>query len=413
MAQSFSLKKYFSKIFAHQLISELANNHDAQLFFEINDQTPRKLAVQLMEDSIKSLDTEKRLEILKDLSYISSITSAHTASLGKKLFKEETGKDFEPEIECNNDYDVVLYLYLRHNDIAEKLAFLFPFYSSKSYISYEANISVAPKSQTHADGTQTNAEIKTLIESKLTELSREFTRIANKDDNATEQEMEHLFLNDILYLESKFQGSYDIQDKIDNKTGEIDKKHVIRKIENVRIAYIPNEEIVLLAGNVSKQQKMIFLDTFLRIICNGGYEEKVESYNMDPLKNLSFDFVQYNKGTPFIKASIKSVTLSYAEGKKKLRIALPASVEYSGMQALKETLDELGLAERFNSFDVVNMTFGFMFQNKEKQDKSVNVSCSISPNRATLCPLFEYERYTKSILKNAGIYEGWRIVGSE
>jgi len=392
MAQSFSLKKYFSKIFAHQLISELADTHGAQLFFEINDQTPRKLAVQLMEDSIKSLDTEKRLDILKDLSYISSITSAHTASLGKKLFKEVTGKDFEPEIECVSDYDVVLYLYLRHNDIAEKLAFLFPFYSSKSYISYEAK----------------KVE-KVAMESKLTELSREFTRIANKDDNATEQEMENLFLNDILYIESKFQGSYDIQDKIDNKTGEIDKKHVIRKIENVRIAYIPNEEVVLLAGNVSKQQKMIFLDTFLRIVCNGGYEEKVESFNMDPLKNLSFDFVQYNKGTPFIKASVKSVTLSYAEGKKKLRIALPASIEYSGLQALKETLDELGLAERFNSFDVVNMTFGFMFQNKEKQDKSVNVSCSISPNRATLCPLFEYEKYTKSILKNAGIYEGWKM----
>ncbi|HCC06113.1 TPA: hypothetical protein DEP94_02015 [Candidatus Nomurabacteria bacterium] len=393
MAQSFSLKKYFSKIFAHQLISELADTHGAQLFFEINNQTPRKLAVQLMEDSIKSLDTEKRLDILKDLSYISSITSAHTASLGKKLFKEETGKDFEPEIECNSDYDVVLYLYLRHNDIAEKLAFLFPFYSSKSYISYEAK----------------KVE-KVAMESKLTELSREFTRIANKDDNATEQEMENLFLNDILYIESKFQGSYNIQDKIDNKTGEIDKKHVIRKIENVRIAYIPNEEVILLAGNVSKQQKMIFLDTFLRIVCNGGYEEKVESFNMDPLKNLSFDFIPFNKGTPFIKTSVKSVTLSYAEGKKKLRIALPASIEYSGLQALKETLDELGLAERFNSFDIVNMTFGFMFQNKEKQDKSVNVSCSISPNRATLCPLFEYERYTKSILKNAGIYEGWKVV---
>jgi hypothetical protein len=392
MAQSFTTKKYFSKIFAHQLISELAEHHGAQLFFEINDQTPRKLAVQLMEDSIKSLDTEQRLAILKDLSFVSSITSAHTASLGKKLFKAETKKEFEPEIECTTPHDIVLYLFLRHEDIADKLAFLFPLYASKSYISYEA------KKVEQAE-----------VDLKLTELAREFTRLANKDDNATEQEMEHLFLDNILYVESKFQGSYNVESKLDAKTGEIDRKAVTRKIETVRIAYLPEENVVLLAGNVSKQQKMIFLDTFLRVVCSTGYEEKIESYDLLPLKNLSFDFVQHNKGTPFIKASIKSVTLSYSEGKKKLRIALPSSREHNNMSALSETLNELGLDEKFPSFDIVNMTFGFMFQNKDNPEKGVNVSCSISPTRATLCPLFEYERYTKQILKNAGVYEGWKV----
>jgi len=393
MAQSFSSKKYLSKIFAHQLISELASNHGAQLFFEINDQTPRKLAVQLMEDSIKSLDTEQRLNVIKDLSYVSSITSSHTASLGKKLFKEETKKEFEPEIECASDSDIVLYLFLRHEKMADKLAFLHPFYASKSYISYEA------KKITEAEA-----------ETKLTELAREFTRLANKDDNATEQETEHLFLDNILYVESKFQGSYDIGSKVDAATGEISRKVVSRKIETVRIAYIPEEEVLLIAGNVAKSQKMIFMDTFLRVVTGGGYEEKVEQYDLLPLKNLSLDFTQHNKGTPFIKAVIKSATVSYAEGKKKLRLTLPSSREHTGMQALKETLDELGLEERFGSFDIVNMTFGFMFQNKEKQDRAVNVNCSISSTRASLCPLFEYERYAKSILKNAGIYEGFKLI---
>jgi hypothetical protein len=392
MAQSFSSKKYFSKLLAHQLITELASNHGVQLFFEINDQTPRKLAIQLMEDSIKSLDTEQRLNILKDLSYVSSITSTHTASLGRKLFKEERKKDFEPEIECASDSDIVLYLFLRHETIADKLAFLHPFYASKSYISYEAK-NVA----------------QDIAETKLTELAREFTRLANKDDNATEQEMEHLFLDGVLYVESKFQGSYDVEHKLDAATGEINRKAISRKIEMVRIAYLPEEEIVLVAGNVSKSQKMIFMDTFLRVVVAGGYEEKTEHYDLVPLKNLSLDFTQYNKGTPFIKATIKSATISYAEGKKKLKLMLPSSRDHTGMQALKETLDELGLEEKFGSFDIVNMTFGFMFQNKEKQDKAVNVNCSISSVKASLCPLFEYERYTKAILKNAGIYEGWKL----
>lgn len=392
MASSFSSKKYFSKLFAHELIAELAKKHGGQLFFDINDQTPRKLAVQLMEDSIKSLDTPVRLEVLKDLSFASSITNSHTASLGKKLFKEEMKKEFEPEIECTSDTDLILYLCLRHEKIADKLAFLALFYSSKSYISYEApNIA------------------KDITETKLTELSREFTRLANKDDNATEQEMEHLFLDGILYIESKFQGAYDVAHKIDAKTGEIDRKAVARKIETVRIAYLPQEETALIAGNVSKAQRMFFLDTFLRIVTNSGYEGKIEQYDLLPLKNLSLDFTQFNKGSPFIKATVKSATLSYADGKKKLRLTLPGTREHTGLQLLKETIDELGLEKKFQSFDIVNMTFGFMFQNKEQQDKAVNVNVSISANRASLCSLFEYERYAKAILKNAKMYEGWKV----
>ncbi len=396
MAQSFSIKKYLSKLQSHQLLSELIAHHGAQALFEINDQTPRKLAIQLMEDSIKSLDTEKRLEVVKDLSFIASVTSAHTSSLGKKLFKQETNKDFEGDVECATDTDIILYLYLRHEDIVDKLAFLYPYYASKSYITYEA---------------KTVDQIE--IESKMTELGREFTRLANKEDNATEQEMEHLFLDGILYVESKFQGGYDIESKLDAKTGEINRKHVSRKIETVRVAYIPTEKIVLIAGNVSKPQKMLFLETFLRVVCAAGHEGKIEKYNLIPFKNLSFDFVQYNKATPFIKATIKSITISYAEGKKKLRLTLPSSREHNNMSSLQETLNELGLTEQFGSFDITNIAFGFMFQNKEKQDKSVNVSCSINSNKASLCPLFEYERYTKQILKNAGVYEGWKLVETE
>lgn len=393
MAQSFSLKKYLSKINAHPLIAELVGNHGEQAFFEINGETPRKLAIQLMEDAIKALETEKRLEVQKELSYVSSITNAYTATLGKKLFKEGTGKDFEPEVECVTDADTVLYFYLRHEDIANKLAFLHPFYASKSYIAYEAK---------KIDETE--------AETKLTELSREFTRIANNGAFATEQEMEHLFLEGILYIESKFQGAYDIESKLDAATGEINRKHAVRKIETVRIAYIPEEEVVLLAGNISKAQKMVFLDTFLRVVTSGGYEEKTECYDLVPLKNLSLDFTHHNKGTPFIKAHVKSVTISYADGKKKLRLTLPSTREHSGMQALEETLGELGLTNQFGTFTIMNMVFGFMFQNKEKQDKAVNVNCSISANKSSLCPLFEYERYTKSILKNAGIYEGWKVI---
>jgi hypothetical protein len=300
------------------------------------------------------------------------------------------GKEFEPEVECSTDEDIMLYLFLRHDEIMEKLAFLSPFYASKGYLSYESK-----------------AVGKAVAETKLTELSREFTRIANKEDNATEQSLEHLFLDGILYVSSLFHEGYDIGQSL-NEEGT-DRKRITRRVQTVRIAYLPGEEVVLVAGNVSKHQKLVFLDTFLRVVTGGGYEGKSESYDLSPLKNLAHDFIPYNKGTPFIRASVRSVTLSYAEGKKKLRIALPSGRQYSGMQSLEETLGELGLTQKFGTFTIANVAFAFLFQNKDKQDKSVNVSCSLSPTKASLCPLFEYERYTKTILKNAGIYEGFKV----
>lgn len=388
---TFSSKKYFSKIYVPSLFADLAQQHGEQLLFDIGEQTPRKLAIQLMEDGLKSLPTEMRLAVIKDLSYLSSITTPHAPALGKKLFKELEGKEFEPEVECVSAEDTMLYFFLHHEDIASKLAYLAPFYASKNYLSYEAK----------------NTE-KLETETKLTELSREFTRIANKEDNATEQHMEHLFLDNVWYITSTFHEGYDVGQKL-NEEGT-DRKHITRRVQTVRIAYLPQEEVVLISGNIGKNQKLIFLDTFLRVVTGGGYEGKTEKYDLTPLKNLAHDFTVYNKGTPFIKATIKSITLSYADGKKKLRIALPSGREHNGLQALQEVLNELGLDERYASFDIVNIAFGFMFQNKEKQDKSVNVSCSLSPLKATLCPLFEYERYTKSILKNAGIYEGFKLV---
>lgn len=390
MASSFSVKKYLSKITAPSLLSELAAGHDTQLLFDINDQTPRKLAIQLMEDGIKSLETEKRLDVLKDISYVASLTNQHTARLGKILFKEEFGKEFEADVECTTDHDLVLYLYLRHETIVQKLALLSPFYASKSYITYEA---------------QTKEKVE--VETKLTQLSREFTRIANKDDNATEQHMEYLFIDDVWHIASTFHQGYTVAETL-NEEGT-NRKNIARSLQTVRIAYIPKENVALIAGNITAQQKLIFLDTFLRIITGGGYEGKVEKYDLTPLRNFSFDFVHYNKGTPFIKASVRSITLSYADGKKKLRLALPNSKEHTNLQLLKESLDEIGLSERFPSCTLDAIALSFMFQNKDKQDKSVNVSCSLSPSRSNLCSLFEYERYAKSILKNAGMYEGFKL----
>ena len=44
--------------------------------------------------------------------------------------------------------------------------------------------------------------------------------------------------------------------------------------------------------------------------------KKIEHYDLTPLKKSFTGFYSVQQGYPFIKASIKSVTLSYAEGKR-------------------------------------------------------------------------------------------------
>jgi hypothetical protein len=37
----------------------------------------------------------------------------------------------------------------------------------------------------------------------------------------------------------------------------------------------------------------------------------------------------------------------------------------------------------------------------------VNVSCSLSNNKSSLCPLFPYDRYARTLLKQAGVDNGF------
>ena len=129
MAQSFSTKKYFSKIFVPSLIQKLYAKHNAEVFFDINDQTPRKTAVDMMVESFTVLDPAQKIDIEGELSYISSFSTKHTARLAKLLYKETTGKEFEPEVECTTDHDYALYFSLYHEDLVEHIIFLNEFYA--------------------------------------------------------------------------------------------------------------------------------------------------------------------------------------------------------------------------------------------------------------------------------------------
>ena len=90
-----------------------------------------------------------------------------------------------------------------------------------------------------------------------------------------------------------------------------------------------------------------------------------------------------------------------------MRLTLPSSVQENGLTPLFSTLEELELKKNFQNYSVENVALNFSFINKQNPEKSIPVSCSLSKNKSSLCPLFPYDRYARSLLKLSGIDNGF------
>lgn len=392
MAQSFSIKKYFKKLHTHELLADLYEKHSVVAILGITDSTSRKNAVDIMMEFHKSLSPLEKINVEKDLTLISTLSTKHAVPLFVSLLKQKKLPHDVTTVECKTDQDKVLYYFLNNRDIFDEVLFFHDFYTSRGYMLYEAK------------------EVDLVsAEFAITELAKEFKRIANKDDRATECEVTGKVLDGLLYVHATFEGASYLSPKRDNATGELDRTRTTKKQEEVKIVYFPNDMEVLISYTGSRYEKLFFLDTFLRIICNMGFEDKIETFDLRSFKQQDFDFSKTNKGTPLLTWKIKAITLSFGgeKTKKKMRLSLPSTVQERGLSPLFSTLEEIQLTKQFAGYSIENVALSFSFTDKQKTDKSVNVSCSLSGNKSSLCPLFPYDRYARTLLKQAGIDGGF------
>lgn len=389
---SFSPKKYFSKIKSPDVLVHYYKMHDIDAFFEIGEQTPRKQAIEIMLDFYNSLEPSKKYDISRELALLESISNKFTPTLFVDILKKNGTVIKELEIECVSDHDKTMYFYTHHNDVVDEVLFYNDFYKAKGYMLYESK------------------EIALdVAESKMTECEREFKRLANKDYRVTECDMESKVLNDMMFVNVTFDGSPLLNPTKNKETGEIDRKNTTRKLEQVRIVYLPKDREVLISTTLGKQEKIYFLDTFLRIVCDSAYEDKIQSFDLSQIKSSNFDFKTSNKGVPLLNWKIKAIAISYGDGKskKKIRISLPSSVQENGLIPLSSAIEEIGIGNTFKSSIIENISLSFSFTDIEKSDKNVNVSCSISTTKSSLSPLFPYDRYARILLKLSGIDRGF------
>lgn len=393
MSKAFSAKNYFKKIHSYELLADFYEQYQIIAILGIIDTTSRKNAVDIMMDFYKSIEPAKKIDIEKDLALINILSTKYSVALFISLLKQKKLPFEETLTECKTDQDKVLYYYLNNKDIFDEVMFFHDFYVSRGYMLYEAK----------------EVDLVT-AEFAITELAKEFKRIANKDDRATECDVTAKSLDGLLYLHATFEGGTELSPARDKITGELDRTRTIRKQEEVKIVYLPNDKEVLISYTGNKHEKLIFLDTFLRVVCGCGFEDKVESFDLTAFKNQDFDFSKTNKGTPLLTWKIKAITLSFGSGektKKKMRLSLPSTVQENGLHPLFSTLEELGLTSKIAGYGIENIALSFSFIDTLKPEKSVPVSCSISLTKSSLCPLFPYDRYARTLLKQSGIDMGF------
>ncbi len=392
MASTFSARQYFKNIQTPELLTTYYATHGITAIFEVEEDTPRKAVLEMLYDFYKGLDADKKFDIERELAVLDSISIKHTPGLFVSLLKEKKLPYEVTQIECVSVHDKVLYYYLYNKELFEEVLFFFDFYATRGYSLYEA------KEVEVADA-----------EFAVTELTREFARIANKNDRVTECDVNARILDGLLYLQATFEGAQKVSPAIDRETGEMDRTRTVRKLEQIHIVYFPKDKEVLISYTGSKHEKLVFLDTFLRIACGGGYEDKVESYSLSVCKNPTFEFPQTDREVGLISWKVKSVTLSFGgeKKKKKIRLSLTSSIQEQGMTPLMSTLKELNVNTYLENFTIEQIAFNFSFVNHEKSDSAINLQYSVSPLKSSLCPLFHYDRLARSLLKQAGIYEGF------
>jgi hypothetical protein len=392
MAQAFSPKNYFKKIHTYELLADLYEKHSIVAVLGITDTTSRKNAVDIMMDFYKSVEPSKKIDLEKELALIHSLSTKYSISLFISLLKQKKIPHEETQVECKSDQDKILYYYLYHKDVFDEVMFFHDFYVSRGYMLYEAK-----------------TVDMVAAELAITELAREFKRIANKDDRTTECDVTAKSLEGLLYVHATFEGAQELKPKRDKVTGELDRTRTVRRQEEVKIVYLPEDKEVLISYTGSKYEKLVFLDTFLRVVCGCGFEDKVETFDLSTFKNQDFDFSKTNNGTPLLTWKIKAITLSFGseKTKKKMRLSLPSTVQEYGLNPLFSTLEEIELTEKLKSCTVENVALSFSFTDKVKPEKSANVSCSLSLTKSSLCPLFPYDRYARTLLKLAKIDGGF------
>ncbi len=385
------IKKCVAKVTPPKLIEELIRQSGGDTLLEINEETPKKIAQDMMLDAMRSQDIDVHITIEENLLLALTAMTPQTRVILKELYQNESGKTFEPLVECLSDFDYALYALLHEPNLFTRLTFIIDFYKSKAYTK-----------------TETKQTSKENLESRVATFLRESNRIAGKGV-ASEPVSEYEFGGRGFFFRVAYEGGRSLTPKINTETKELDSRRATKSLEFVHLIYLYEESLVLVRGK-NKEKSAELLDCFMRVMCEDTYLPKEEIYDLSVWKDFNFDLILHEGGVGMLTWKITNVTLSYAEGKKRLRLSLPSPQHVLKFQPLIETLDELGMKDSYKNLAVESVGITITFKDRQKEDGVVKVNTSISPKKCSLCPLFEYEAASLKVLEKKQVFQGRRLI---
>jgi hypothetical protein len=373
MAQRFSAKQFLKKLHSHELMVELYKKHDIVALFEITEQTPRKNVLNILSEFHNSLSPEQKIVIEEEIRTVYEALTPHSDYIISLILKEKELSSVTT-IECKSSLDAVLYYYLFHKEaLFDDLVFFTRFYKKAGYMLYEAK----------------EVDIKDVL-FKTTEIAKEYKRIFEKEDRVIETEYDAKSLQGSVYFTMTV-------------------KDILSKKEDiVRVVYMKEQKEIILSHTGGTYEKKLLLDTFLRIACNDGYLDRIESYTLTPFMKEDYTFTTPSPSL-LMSWKAKSVTLSFGSDKQrhKIKYSLPSKTEGTQLHPLFALYKEIGVYEKLSSLAIDSITLSFYCIDQKKKEKTVHVPVTLSSSRTSLCPLYFYHAHIREILKTSNIFQGF------
>ena len=373
MAQHFSAKQFFKKLYAHGLLVELYKKHDIVALYEITEQTPRKNVLNILQEFHASLSPEQKIVVEEELRTVYDIVTPHSDYIISLILQEKNISSVTT-VECSSPLDSVMYYYLFHKEeVFDDIVFFTRFYKKAGYMLYEAK----------------EVETKEVL-FKTTELAKEYKRIFEKDDRVVETEYDAKTSGGYVYF---IMTSRDILSK---------------REDVVRVVYMGTQQEIILSYTGGSYEKKLLLDTFLRVTCNDGYLDRIESYSLTPFMKEDYTFTTPSPSL-LMSWKAKSVTLSFGSEKQrnKIKYSLPSKTEGANLHPLFSLYKEIGVYEKLSSLSIDSITLSFYCIDQKKKEKTVHVPVTISSNKVSLCPLYFYHAHVREILKTSHIFQGF------
>ena len=397
MAKGFVPTSYFKKIGTTKLLSEYYASKNILGFEPLAESIPKKEQLEIMTDFYKNIDPSIKIELDKEFTKISKLSTKSSASILARIATENKIKMDLAEYVGANASDKILYYATHHNELLSEAVFLSAFHEIRGYKTYPV-----PEKEINE------------IESKIISLKNEFERVVRKETRGRFSFIEHKTFDKRFYLLVSFEDYPMLIPCVNFKDDQLDLENIARPIKNIFIIYHPDTKELDIKYTGGKKERDLFLETVLRMLFDTQLDTKVQKYDVSGFSNKTMNLVTNTAVGDLLSWRMQGLGLIFPDTKQKLRLSAPKGRGASdGIEDMWNVVDSLNLTSKMNSAQIGSVSLSFRFADPTNDSGVITVNCSVNETNCSLGNLTSFERQAKKILKESNIDLGFveEVVG--